>query len=67
MAKNSFPGLKTGSSPLAKLISTVVVLALLVLVVKYPSDAASAVHGAASVGSDAIDGVVSFFRGLQGH
>ncbi|MFE0022364.1 hypothetical protein [Amycolatopsis sp. NPDC059021] len=63
MAKqNPFPGMKTGGGILSKLIGAAVVLALLVLVVKYPGDAASWAKGIGSTVADGIDGIVTFFR-----
>ncbi|QWF79768.1 hypothetical protein [Amycolatopsis sp. CA-230715] len=64
MAKNTIPGLKTGGGLLAKLIGAAVVIALLVLVVKYPGDAAGFAKGLGGMVSDAIGGIVRFFRGL---
>jgi hypothetical protein len=40
MAKNTIPGLKTGGGAMSKVVTTVVVLAILMIVVKHPSDAA---------------------------
>ena len=40
MAKNSIPGLKTGGGAMSKVVTTAVVLAILMIVVKHPSDAA---------------------------
>jgi hypothetical protein len=62
MAKQQIPGLKTGGGVLSKLVAVLVIGALLVVVVKYPGDAAhwaKAIFGAAG---DAITGIVSFFR-----
>ncbi|WP_344861975.1 hypothetical protein [Amycolatopsis ultiminotia] len=64
MAKQQFPGLKSGSGLLSKVIVGALALAVLVLVVKYPSDAASWAQGVGSVAADTIDGLVTFFRGL---
>jgi hypothetical protein len=66
MAKNTIPGLKTGGGILSKAIGTVVVLAILVVVVKYPSDAASLVKTVFAGLGTLIDGLVSFFRALIG-
>lgn len=65
MSKQAFPGIKTGSGPLPKIISTVVVLAFLVIVVKHPGDAATWVKDAFSFLGEAIDGVVAFFRAVS--
>ena len=62
MAKQQFPGLKTGGSVLSKLIGTAVVVALVVLVVRYPGDVASWVKGLGTAAADGIDGLVTFFR-----
>jgi hypothetical protein len=66
MAKNSFPMMKSGGGIMSKLISIGVVIALVTLIVKYPSDAASwltnGLHGAGSV----IEGFVNFARAVFG-
>ena len=66
MARNVIPGVKTGGGILSKLIGTVVVLAILVLVVKHPTDAASFAKTMFSGFGALIDGFVSFFRSLMG-
>lgn len=66
MAKNTIPGLKTGGGILSKVIGTVVVLAILVAVVKYPNDAASLVKTVFAGLGTLIDGLVGFFRALIG-
>ena len=66
MAKNTIPGFKTGGGVLSKLIGTAIVIALVVLVVKYPGDAAIWAKTLVGVISDSIDGLVTFFRSL-GH
>lgn len=66
MAKNNFPGLKTSGGTLSKVIGTAVLIAAIVLVVKYPGDAAAGVHNAFAFGGDAIDGIVNFFRDVGG-
>jgi hypothetical protein len=66
MSKNTIPGLKTGGGILSKVIGTVVVLAILVMVVKYPSDAASLVKTIFAGLGTLIDGLVGFFRALIG-
>ena len=40
MARNAIPGMKTGGGVMSKLVGTAMVLAILVIVVKHPSDAA---------------------------
>ena len=63
MAKQAFPGVASGGV-LRKVVGLAVAVALLVLVVKYPADAASwAKAGIGGVG-DVIDGLVSFFRSI---
>lgn len=58
MAKQTFPGFKTGGGVLRKVIGTAVVLAVLVIVVKHPADAANWVKTAVGW----LDGLVSFIR-----
>lgn len=63
MAKNNLMPMPTGnSSVLPKLITTAVVLALLVIVVKHPGDAATWVRALAGGAVDVIDGMASFIR-----
>ncbi|HKS48771.1 MAG TPA: hypothetical protein VJT49_27415 [Amycolatopsis sp.] len=62
MAKNPYPMMNGGGGLMSKVIGTLVLIAILVLVIKYPADAARWVHGLGSV----IDGVVNFFRALFG-
>ncbi|SDX91389.1 hypothetical protein SAMN05216215_101753 [Saccharopolyspora shandongensis] len=65
MAKNSFPVMpKAGGGALSKAFWGLVVVALVVLVVKYPNDAAVFVHGMFGVIGDAVGGLVEFFRGV---
>ena len=66
MAKNIIPGLQTGRSAMSKLIGTAVVLAILVIVVKHPTDAATFAKSILSGSGALIDGLVSFFRSLMG-
>lgn len=66
MARNVIPGLKTGGGMLSKVIGTAVVLAILVIVVKHPTDAATFAKTIFSVLGTVIDGFVSFFRSLMG-
>lgn len=65
MAKNSV-SLPTGKSVLPKLIGFAVALALLVIVVKHPGDAASWVKALAVGAGDVIDGIASFIRQAAG-
>lgn len=66
MARNVIPGLKTGGGVMSKVISTAVVLAILVIVVKHPTDAATFTKAIFSGVGAVIDGLVSFFRTLMG-
>jgi hypothetical protein len=66
MARNLIPGLKTGGGLMSKVIGTAVVLAILVMVVRHPTDAASFAKSIFSVLGAIIDGLVSFFRSLAG-
>ncbi len=66
MAKNVIPGVKTGGGVLSKVIGTAVVLAILVMVVRHPTDAASFAKTLFSGLGAFIDGLVSFFRTLIG-
>lgn len=64
MAKNAIPGLKTGGGMLTKVVGAAVLIALLVLIVKYPGDAATWLKAGFGFASNAIDGLVTFFRSL---
>jgi hypothetical protein len=66
MARNVIPGLKTGGGVMSKVIGTAVVLAILVIVVKHPTDAANFAKTIFSGLGAVIDGLVSFFRILIG-
>jgi hypothetical protein len=66
MAKQAFPGVKTGGGPLAKLIGAAVVLALLVLVVKHPAEAAGWVKTAFTMFGDLVGALAVLFRELLG-
>jgi len=66
MARNVIPGLRTGGGIMSKVIGTAVVLAILVIVVKHPADAASFAKTIFGVLGAIIDGLVSFFRSLMG-
>jgi hypothetical protein len=66
MAKNVVPGMQTGGSLMSKVIGTAVLLAILVIVVKHPTDAASFAKTIFSGLGVFIDGLVSFFRSLMG-
>lgn len=66
MARNVIPGMRTGGGVMPKVIGGVVVLAILVIVVKHPTDAASFTKTLFSGLGAVIDGLVSFFRSLMG-
>lgn len=51
-----------GGGTLRKLAGIAAAIALLVIVVRFPSDAASWVHWLVGMGSNIIDGLVSFIR-----
>jgi Ca2+/H+ antiporter len=65
MARNMLP-MKNGNWLTGKLIGVLVTVSVLVLVVKYPGDAASWVTGAAHLLTNIVSGLVAFFRQL-GH
>lgn len=62
MAKNVIPGMKTGGGVMSKVVGTAVVLAILVIVVKHPSDAAEFVKTVFGW----IDQIATFLRELGG-
>lgn len=64
MAKQTFPGLKTGSKVLPKLIGTLMALALLAVIVRHPAEAATWAKSVVSLCGQAIDGLVTFFRSM---
>lgn len=63
MSRNMMP-MKTGSGIMSKLIGILIGLAVLMLVIKYPGDAASWVTGAAHLLTNIVSGLVAFFRQL---
>jgi hypothetical protein len=63
MAKNMMP-MKSGSSLLSKLVGLIIVSAVLMLIIKYPSDAAGWVTGGAHLFANVVSGLVAFFRQL---
>ncbi|WP_431901284.1 hypothetical protein [Amycolatopsis thermoflava] len=65
MAKQTFPGLKTGSGLLPKVATALVVLALLAIVVKHPADAATWAKSLGSGIGAIIDGIATFVRQLS--
>jgi hypothetical protein len=62
MARNSLPVMPSGRGALSKIVTVLVGLALLMLVVKYPGDAAHFATGAVHLASNIIGGLVTFFR-----
>ncbi|MEU3274507.1 hypothetical protein ABZ639_26995 [Saccharomonospora sp. NPDC006951] len=64
MAKQTPVLPKAGGGVLVKLVGTVAVIALLVVVVKHPADAAAWVKGVAGTVVDVVDGFVAFFRNM---
>lgn len=64
MAKNALP-MKTGGA-LGKVIGLLVVCAVLALVIKHPSDAATWVTGAFRWLGTVIDGISAFLRAVFG-
>lgn len=64
MSKNAIPGLKTGAGALTKAISIAVSIAVLVMVVKFPGDAATFVKQAFDLFGEVITGLVTFIRTL---
>lgn len=65
MAKNAFP-MKTGGGVLGKVVGLLVALAVLALVVKHPSDAATWVTSAFHLFGGMIDGVSAFLKEVLG-
>jgi hypothetical protein len=66
MARNVIPGVQTGGGVLSKVIGTAVVLAILVIVVKHPAEAASFAKALFAGAGAVIDGFASFLRSLMG-
>jgi hypothetical protein len=66
MARNVFPGMKTGGGILSKVIGTAIVMAIIVMVIKHPADSASFAKELFGGAGAVIDGFVSFFRSLTG-
>ncbi|MTD57818.1 hypothetical protein [Amycolatopsis pithecellobii] len=62
MAKNAFPPIKTGTSLLTKVVGLLILIALLTLVVKHPTDAATWVGQAGHFVGTVIDGLASFLQ-----
>lgn len=67
MAKTQFPMMpKAGGGVLAKLVGVVLVLAVLTLVVKQPTEAAALAKGIAAGFGTAAEGVATFLQGVLG-
>lgn len=64
MAKTQLPMPTGGSSIVPKLVSTMIGLAMFVLVVKQPTVAASLVTGAATKLGGAVEGIATFLQAL---
>lgn len=64
MAKQQqpLPMMPTGGGVLPKVLRWLVAIALVVLVVKYPADAATWVRNVFTWGEEAVEGLVTFFR-----
>jgi hypothetical protein len=63
MSKNMTP-IKAGSGILSKLIGILIGLAVVMLIIKYPGDAAGWVTGGAHLLTNIVSGLVAFFRQL---
>lgn len=63
MAKNMVP-MPTSKGILPKVFGALVLVALVVIVVKYPGDASGWAKDLFGLGEDAVEGLVSFFRNL---
>jgi hypothetical protein len=63
MARNMQP-MKSGGGLMSKLVGLLIGLAVLMLVIKYPGDAAGWVTGAAHLLTNIVTGLVAFFRQL---
>jgi hypothetical protein len=67
MAKNMLPMTPNGTGIMSKVIAALVVVAILMLVVKHPSDAAHWVVGAWHLLSTVVGGLADFFGHLSSH
>lgn len=65
MAKQAVPGVPTGGGIMPKLIGWAVALAVLVLIVKHPADAATWVKGGFELFGALVGGIAEFFRALM--
>ncbi|SFJ91082.1 hypothetical protein SAMN05421835_110173 [Amycolatopsis sacchari] len=66
MAKNTFPPIKTGTSLLTKVVGLLTLIAILTLVVKHPTDAATWLSQAGHFVGTVIDGIASFLQHALG-
>lgn len=65
VAKNSVPMMQSsGGGALGKVVRTLVLIALVVLIIKFPADAAAFAKSAADVAGEVIGGLVTFLRSL---
>lgn len=64
MAKSQIPMPTGGSGIMPKLVSTVIGLAMLVLIVKQPTVAASLITGAAAKLGSVVEGTATFLQAL---
>lgn len=62
MAKNSFPVMSPGRSITSKAVTALVMVALAVIVVRYPTDAAHFVASLLHLAGNVISGFVTFMR-----
>lgn len=65
MAKNAFP-MPGGSGVLSKVLKALTAIALVVLVVKYPSDAAHWASAGMRLLWSVVEGIVTFLRQVHG-
>lgn len=66
MARNSMLPMKTGSGLLGKIIGGLIALAVLSMVIKYPTEAASWVTSLFHWAGSAIDGISTFLAHVVG-
>lgn len=65
MAKQAIPGVPTGGGIMPKLIGWAVAIAVLVLIVKHPAEAATWVKSGFELFISLVGGFAQFFRGLM--
>lgn len=66
MPKNMMPMAPSGRGLLSKVVGTLVLVAVVMLVVKYPADAAHMGLGAWHLLTTVVSGLVTFFRQIGG-